>query len=234
MTSPPPPTRHDRKRGSGVSHVYGVLRDEIIDLVLEPGCPIDEIQLAERFAMSRTPIREALVRLAGDGLVTTLPNRSTVVSHINFLKLNAFFDALTLMYRVTTRLAATFHTEADLAAIRACQAQFTTAVHDQDALGMIAMNREFHAAIAAAGQNAYYEVLFVRLLDEGRRMLRLYYRSHQDRLPQQYVTEHEDIIDAIAARDVDRADVLAQVHADQIVITIRHLIVADKRHNITL
>ena len=55
----------DRKRGSGVKHVYDVLRDEIIGLELAPGSPIDEIQLAERFVMSRTPIREALVKLAG-------------------------------------------------------------------------------------------------------------------------------------------------------------------------
>ena len=55
----------DRKKGSGVKLVYDVLRDEIIDLSLAPGSPIDENQLAERFSMSRTPIRAALVRLAG-------------------------------------------------------------------------------------------------------------------------------------------------------------------------
>ncbi len=72
------------EKGSGVKLVYDVLRDEIIDLSLAPGSPIDENQLAERFSMSRTPIREALVRLASDGFVTTLPNRSTVVSNIDF------------------------------------------------------------------------------------------------------------------------------------------------------
>lgn len=57
----------ERKRGSGVKMVYDLLRDEILDLVLPPGSPIDEVQLAERFKMSRTPIREALVRLSGEG-----------------------------------------------------------------------------------------------------------------------------------------------------------------------
>ncbi len=234
MTQPDPPTRQERRRGSGVRHVYDVLRDEIIDLVLEPGCPIDENQLAERFAMSRTPIREALVRLAGDGLVTTLPNRSTVVSAINFLKLNAFFDALTLMYRVTTRLAAEFHTEAELALIRTRQAAFTDAVSARDALAMIATNRDFHAAVAAAGKNDYYEGLFLRLLDEGRRILRLYYQSYGDRLPQQYADEHDAIIEAIAARDVTRADTLAHAHADQIVTTIQRLIATDRRQHLAL
>ena len=99
----------ERKRGSGVKLVYDLLRDEILSLTLPPGSPIDEVQLAERFSMSRTPIREALVRLAGEGLVDTLPNRSTIVSNIDFLNLHTFFDAITLMYRVTTRLAAQYH-----------------------------------------------------------------------------------------------------------------------------
>ena len=73
MTSKPKTA--ERKRGSGAQFVYSILRDEILDLTLLPGSPIDEIRLSERLSMSRTPIREALVRLASEGLVTTLPNR---------------------------------------------------------------------------------------------------------------------------------------------------------------
>ena len=232
--STPPGGPSDRKRGSGVKLVYDVLRDEIIDLSLPPGSPIDEIQLAERFAMSRTPIREALVRLAGEGLVTTLPNRSTVVSNIDFLALPAFFDAITLMYRATTRLAARHRTEADLERIEAHQRDFSAAVAAQDAIAMIASNREFHAAIGEAGRNPYYVSLFNRLLDEGRRILRLYYSSFEDRLPQEYVTEHETMIAAIKAGDIEHADELARAHADQIVFQIRKLIADDRRDSVTL
>ena len=234
MPQPVMPPANDRKRGSGVKHVYDVLRDEIIDLHLAPGSPIDEIMLAERFEMSRTPIREALVRLASEGLVTTLPNRSTVVSNIDFLNLHSFFDALTLMYRVTTRLAAQNHHASDLEAIRTNQASFAKAVAQQDALAMIASNRAFHASIAEAGRNPYFEGLFKRLLDEGRRILRLYYSSFEDKLPVEYVREHEDIIAAIAARDVARADHLASLHADQIVRQIQHMIADDRRTKIVL
>lgn len=222
----------DRRKGSGVKLVYDVLRDEIIDLSLAPGSPIDENQLAERFAMSRTPIREALVRLAGDGLVTTLPNRSTVVSNIDFLTLPAFFDAITLMYRVTTRLAARHRTDRDLEIIRAHQEEFARAVRAQNALGMIASNRDFHAAIAEAGRNPFYATFFARLLDEGRRLLRLYYLSFSDRLPERYVTEHEDMIQAIEQQDVDTADLLGKAHGDQIVHQIRKLIADDRREHI--
>lgn len=224
----------ERKRGEGVKFVYDILRDDILDLVLPPGAPIDEAQLAERLSMSRTPIREALVRLSGEGLVTTLPNRSTIVSNIDFVNLHTFFDALTLMYRVTTRLAAQFRTAADLEVIRAHQAQFSLAVEAHDALAMIAANRDFHAAIAEAGRNPYYTGLFCRLLDEGRRILRIYYSSFDDKLPREYVDEHDDMIAAIEARDVERSDRLAAAHADQIVRQIREMIGRDRRQQIVL
>lgn len=230
----PPAPVAERKRGSGVKLVYDTLRDEIIDLVLPPGSPIDEIQLSERLSMSRTPIREALVRLAGEGLVTTLPNRSTVVSQIDFLNLHNFFDALTLMYRVTTRLAAENHVARDLKPIRALQAAYARAVEDQDALAMIATNRDFHAAIAEAGRNPYYTGLFCRLLDEGRRILRLYYSSFNDRLPHRYVDEHDEMVAAIIARDVALADRLASQHADQIVRQIQAFVARDLRQPIDL
>lgn len=224
----------DRKKGSGAKFVYDILRDEIISLQLPPGSPIDENQLAERFEMSRTPIREALVRLGSDGLVTALPNRSTVVSNIDFLGLPAFFDAMTLMYRMTTRLAARNRTADDLQIIRAHQEDFARAVREQNALKMIATNRDFHAAIADAGRNPYYASLFARLLDEGRRLLRLYYSSFADRLPEQYVVEHEDMIRAIEEQDIDLADSLASGHADQIVNQIRKLITEDRREQIRI
>lgn len=229
------PAQPERKRGEGAKFVYDVLRDEILDLVLPPGHPIDELQLSERFAMSRTPIREALVRLAGEGLVTTLPNRSTIVANIDYPNLPAFFDALTLMYRVTTRLAAEFHTPTDLQAIRARQKVFAEAVQAGDELAMIAHNRDFHAAIAEAARNPYYLSLFARLLDEGRRILRLYYYpSFEARLPHPYVVEHETIIAAIAARDIDLCDRLAKDHADQIVGQIRQMIASDRRRDFAI
>ncbi|UKV13397.1 GntR family transcriptional regulator [Thalassospiraceae bacterium SW-3-3] len=206
-----------RPRGSGVKTVYEELRRGILDLSIPPGTLLDEAQLSTRFAMSRTPIREALVKLAAENLVTTLPNRNTIVPAIDFARLPAYFDALTLMYRVSTRSAAQNHTEQDMVTIRHYQQAFADAVERRDALSMISENREFHVAIALAGANSYYTDFFARLLDEGRRILRLYYTSFDDRLPRQYVQEHEDMVRAIAARDVSLCDSLAKAHAEQIV-----------------
>ncbi|MGN7292579.1 GntR family transcriptional regulator [Rhizobium sp. SAFR-030] len=234
MTHSDPGQMLERKRGSGVKLVYDLLRDEILDLKLAPGSAVDEVQLAARFGMSRTPIREALVRLAGEGLIETLPNRSTMVSNIDFLGMPAYFDALVLMYRVTTRLAAQHHTAQDLQVIRSHQAAFTAAVEAQDALAMIATNVEFHSAIAAAGRNAYYAGFFERLLGEGRRMLRLYYQSYEDRLPPRFVEEHEEIIAAVEARDVTLADRLGKAHGEQIVEQIGRLLTRNDPSDIDL
>jgi DNA-binding GntR family transcriptional regulator len=214
----------ERKRGSGAQMVYDLLRNEILDLVMEPGSTVDEVQVAERLRISRTPVREALVRLAGDGLVTTLPNRSTMVSNIDFLNLHTYFDALVLMYRVTTKLAAQHRRDEDIAVIRAHHAAFARAVAAEDVLGMIATNVAFHSAIADAGRNPYFATLFNRLLDEGRRILRMYYGAFGNRLPQRFVDEHETIIDAVEARDAEGADAAARRHAEQIVSNIRALV----------
>jgi DNA-binding GntR family transcriptional regulator len=222
------------RRGSGVSHVFETLKAEIIELKLPPGSTIDESQLAARFNLSRTPIREAMVRLAAEGLITTLPNRATIVSQIDFLNLPHFFDALTLMYRVTTRLAAMNYAPSDLPRIRALAAAYDEAVEARDVVAMIMVNRDFHVAIAEAGGNRYYRDLFARLLDEGLRILRLYYSSFNDVLPRQYVNEHDQMIEAIVARDVAAADRLAAGHADQIVRQIRSYISADSRGNTSM
>jgi DNA-binding GntR family transcriptional regulator len=205
------------KRGSGAQTVYAALKHDILDLSLPPGAALDETTLAARFGLSRTPIREALVKLVAEGLATSLPNRNTVVTAIDFLAVPACLDALMLLYRVTTRLAATRHTAADLAAIRAEQQHFAQAVAAADAIGMIETNKAFHLAIARAGGNPYYTDLFTRVLNDSSRLLRVYYRTFGDHLPAEYVDEHEALITAIAARDADLADRLASEHAAQII-----------------
>ena len=221
-------------RGSGVQTVYEALKHDILEMTIPPGEPLDETRLSRRFSMSRTPVREALVRLAAEGLVTTLPNRNTIVAPIELSDVPVYFDALTLMYRVTARLAAMRRSEADLIEIQALQDAFARSVDAADALAMIAVNRDFHLAIARAGRNRYYTDLFRRLLDEGRRLLRLYYQSYDDHLPRRYVDEHEAIIAAIVARDADLADRLGGEHAQQVVHQIQSLLTSGIGANVDL
>ncbi len=225
----------ERKRGSGVKLVYEMLRDEILTLALPPGKPIDEVNLAERFGMSRTPIREALVRLAGEGLVETLPNRSAIVANIDFLKLHTFFDAITLMYRVTTRLAAQFHQAEDLELIRAHQVKYAAAVAAQDPLAMIVdkprLSRRrrrgrtkpvlHRTDPAPAGRRAAHPAAVLPII-------------RRPACPKNTSDEHEEIIAAIAARDVDLCDRLARAHADQIVRQIQQFFAREMRQDLAL
>lgn len=213
-----------RTRGSGASSVFETLRRDILDMRLLPGEPLDEARLSTRFNLSRTPVREALVRLMSEGLATTLPNRNTIVANIDFASVPSYLDALMLMYRVTCRLAALRRTPQDIEVLRRLQGLFAQAVASTNAVEMILVNRDFHVAIARAGRNEYYTEFFARLLDTGQRLLRIYYSSYSDKLPQEYVEEHDAIITAIALGDEDTADRLGAEHARQVVVQIQSFV----------
>ncbi|HCZ00682.1 MAG: GntR family transcriptional regulator [Rhodobacterales bacterium RIFCSPHIGHO2_02_FULL_62_130] len=205
-----------RVRGSGSKLAYETIRDEILSLELQPGQLLDETTLAERFGMSRSPIREALIRLAGEELVVMLANRSTIVAPIDITSFPKYVEALDIAQRMNTRLAAELRSDADLKAIAKRQKDFEAAVKSGKHLVMSEANKQFHMAIAQAGKNPYLASFYERLLDQGRRMLHLHFayleRTHDGYL---LTDEHAEMLEAIRARDVARADVLAHAHTRQ-------------------
>ena len=205
-----------RTKGTGAKFAYETLRDEILTLVLSPGQLLDETSLAERFSMSRSPIREALIRLAGDDLVVMLANRSTIVSPIDIQSFPKYVEALDIAQRMNTRLAAELRTEADLSLIAARQVDFENAVHSRDHLRMSEANKQFHMAIAIAGKNPYLSSFYERLLDQGRRMLHLHFNYLERTSDRHLLTdEHAEMLAAIVNRDVLKADTLAHAHTRQ-------------------
>lgn len=210
-------------RTSGTQRVYDALRSEIMMLSLAPSTALDEVSLSERFALSRTPVREALVRLASEGLVVSLPNRGTIVAPLELARTTAYFDALTLLQRATTRLAARNHLPEELPALHELRLGFEDAVDRTDVVAMIDLNRDFHVKLSESGRNAYYTEFYTRLLDEGKRLSRLYYASFHDHLPLAFAKEHDALLDAVAARDEARADALAAAHARQVMRQIQSL-----------
>ena len=205
-----------RVRGTGSKLAYETIRDEILSLDLEPGQLLDETTLAERFSMSRSPIREALIRLAGDDLVVMLANRSTIVAPIDITSFPKYVEALDIAQRMNSRLAAELRSEADLKTIAKRQKEFEAAVKAGKHLAMSEANKQFHMAIAHAGKNPYLSAFYERLLDQGRRMLHLHFdyleRTHDGYL---LTDEHAEMLEAIRARDVARADLLAHAHTRQ-------------------
>ncbi len=201
-----------KARGYGAITIYEVLRDEVLALKLAPGQLVDEASLARRFGVSRSPVREALVRLVSEALLTTLPNKGTIVAPLRIEEFPQYVDALDLMQRAVTRLAAECRSDKNLKTIRARQEDFRKCVEKDDVLGMILSNRNFHIAIARAACNSYLEAAYTRLLDDGRRFLRLYFKSYDDSLPHELIGNHDGMIAAIEARDKDLAERLAHAH----------------------
>lgn len=209
-------TETKRAKGSGWKSVYETLRNEILALTLPPGQLLDENTLAERFDMSRSPVREALIRLAGEDLVVTLSNRSTIVAPIEVATFPKYVEALDIAQRMNTRLAAELRTEADLKAIARRQKEFEAAVKTHNHLQMSEANKQFHMAIAHAGKNPYLASFYERLLNQGQRMLHLHFeyleRTHEGYL---LTDEHNLMLEAIRTKNVDLADELAHAHTRQ-------------------
>jgi DNA-binding GntR family transcriptional regulator len=204
--------KQTKARGFGAITVYEALRDEILSLKLSPGQLVDEASLASRFNVSRSPIREALVRLASESLLKTLPNKGTIVAPLGIERFPQYVDALDVIQRVVTRLAAEYRNEEGLEFIRTEQERFRICVENDDVLGMILGNRDFHIAVAKAANSYYLEVAYAKLLDDGRRFLRLYFKSYGDVLPRELVGGHDGMIDAIAKQDIALAERLAHEH----------------------
>ena len=202
-----------RARGDGAKHIYDQLRREILTLELAPGIPLDETSLSKRFEMSRSPIREALVRLSSEGLAVTLSNRSTLVAPIDVGSFPRYVEALDFLRRVHMRLAAANRTQADLSAMQECAKEFDKAVAEDDYLKISATNREFHMAIADAGKNQYLAKPYREILDQGRRLVHLNFehlRANSEDGAQGL--DHQDMIAAIEKQDAAKAEKLGHDH----------------------
>lgn len=201
--------------GGRASMVHDTLQREILTLAIAPGAALDETQIAQRFGTSRSPVREALSRLAAEGLVVTLSNRASVAAPLALADFPGYVEALILLQRACTRLAATRRTDADLAAMRAAARAFDDTLGPHDYLAMSAANKTFHMTVAAAARNPYLEAQYARLLDEGRRLLHMQFRHlEQAENPNPLAEDHHLMIAAIGARDAERADALARRHAE--------------------
>ncbi|WP_084311938.1 GntR family transcriptional regulator [Pseudomonas jinjuensis] len=200
-------------RRHGGRYIYEELRKQILTLKLKPGVQLDEVSLAAQFGLSRSPVRDALARLITEGLVTILPNRTTLVTPFEIEEFPNYIGALDLIQRAVTRLAATQHRDEDLVRIRKADEAYMDAVVSGDFQKMSELNKAFHMAIAEAGRNPYFITYYERLLGEGQRLLHL----HFDHIVSSASSiklgrDHEEIIQAIAARDADAAEKAAHEH----------------------
>ena len=167
-----------KPRSAGWTGVYEALRHDILSLALPPGELLDEMGLSHRFGFSRSPIREALIRLSGDGLVVNLPNRTTIVAPVDIAPLSA------ICRRARSR-AAHQHQARGGTALRTPTSPRhrggTEGLHRRrevrrDHLAMSEANKPLpHGHRAAPDGNPYFAAFYEKLLDEGRRILHLHF-----------------------------------------------------------
>ena len=208
-----------RPRGTGAQLVFERLRERILSLELPPQADIDELSLVSEFSLSRTPVREALIRLSSEGLVELLPNKGPRVAALDLKEVPQILEALELAQRTVNRWAARARTEADLRLIERRGDDFARAADAQDATAMSDANRLFHVAIAAACGNRPLADWYGSLLNSSMRLARLVF----DRAPlrgdayHEYygrvMDEHRGMAVAIARRDPDEAEFLGREHA---------------------
>jgi DNA-binding GntR family transcriptional regulator len=133
--------------------VYEALRRDIMAVVLSPGAKLDEAELCRKYRVSRTPVREALIRLASEGLAEIEPNRGGRVASLQFTDVCDHYEAMELFLPVVCHLAALRHSREDIATIRAEMDAFAAGVGARDQAAMVRHNYNLHVAIAAAAHN---------------------------------------------------------------------------------
>lgn len=216
-----PDSRDERRpKGTGTRWAYEEIRSQILALELEPGADLDEQTLIDRLKLSRTPIREALIQLAAEGLVEILPNRGARVSRLDLTRVREFFEALDAAQRMATRWAALRRPPQAIEAIDRERLAFEAAVAAGDLTGMQNANLAFHEAIGAACGNTLVARHYAQLLAFGLRLSRLAltYEGTETRRAQHLqniVDEHRAMVRAIAEGDGDAAEALARAHVDK-------------------
>jgi DNA-binding GntR family transcriptional regulator len=202
--------------------VYDHLKGEILSGKLPSGSRLAEIALAERLGVSRTPVREAVQRLAQDGLVEVMPNRGAKVKTVSTADVEDVYAVREVLDGLAARLAATHRTTAQLEAMRTALAKLERA-DPEDFEMQIAADLEFHAVIAAGSGNPTLTATLTNLSENVARVKLLSKHTNQSETTR---TAHHQLLQAIAKRDAGAAEHLARAH----VLEFRAIILKQLQH----
>ena len=179
MKRTPPPNEPSAAAKPREASVYDRIRADILSLGLPPGADLDEKSLAAMYGVSRTPIREALIRLSGDGLIEFSPSRGARVTSLILANLPRYLEVLDLSQRGFARVGAKRALPEDLTKLDEALEAFATVSRDFDIANYPSVAQvadaegEALSATAFCAHNAYLFEIFEKLLVQGQRMLRL-------------------------------------------------------------
>lgn len=191
------------------------LRMEILSTRMAPGADIDEATLSAEFSLSRTPLREVLRQLAGEGFVVLRENRSARVTDMSFATMRDFFVAAPMIYGAVLRLAARNARPEQIAALREAQKTFRETLRNGTTVDRALANNRFHEITGEMAGNIYLMPSFHRLLIDHARIGTTFYRPQSNEMAtnlNKASHQHDEIIAAIEAGDDARAGQLADEH----------------------
>lgn len=201
----------------GKTSLYETLKRKILTLELAPDQDLDEASLSEEYGISRTPVREILRRLAGEGYVVIRENRGARVIPMTLETLRDFFLVVSVVYEAVGRLAVQNFTPRQLAELKKCQERFRAAVKARDVDSMSLENMRFHAIIGEMADNAYLKPSYDRLLIDHTRVGHTFYDPTDAETEANFkmaCKHHDEFIEAIAERDQATMARLAHEHHD--------------------
>lgn len=192
------------------------LRRRILSLDIQPGSDLDEIGLTQHYGISRTPLREVLHRLAGDGFITLENNRGAKVASMDLSTLRTFFQTAPMIYTNIARLAAENRTTQQLDDLKQTQHQFTQ-LFKSDASAAALLNYRFHEIIGEMAHNPYLVACLNRMLIDHTRLSQTFYRpasEDEKQLVGKASEQHDAMIIAIEARETALVADLTLQHWD--------------------
>lgn len=196
--------------------LYHELRRRIVTLDLPPSADLEEAELSAAYGMSRTPVRETLIRLQNDGLVISRHNRGVVVAPLDVGTLQCWFEAGPMIHKAVVRLAAHRRRKEDLDAIREAMEDLEQAMTADDGPRMVLANERFHDLIGKAARNPYLYASYSRILADHARIAELCYgyetreRAESDKALTR--AQHRDLFEAIEAGDAATAERVIESH----------------------
>jgi len=203
---PIPPTQPGVDRRLLRDDVYRRIRDAIADGTFAPGEQLKDQELAAWLGVSRTPVREALLRLAQGGLVLAQPGRSTVVSPLDARDVRDARDVVAAMHEVAIREAVPALVDADLDEMREANRRFAAAIGAGDVESALRADAELHGVPVRIAGNRALDTVLEQFTPTVRRAERLRFASLHG---QDSVAQHDELIRLCAARDVEGAAAVA-------------------------
>jgi DNA-binding GntR family transcriptional regulator len=198
------------KASTRADGIRQAIEQDIFQGVLRPGSRLDEVGLAERFGLSRTPVREAILQLVHSGLVVKAPRQGAVVAPLDLHRMVQMFEVMSEIEGLCARYAARRMSAEEKSRLSALHEQSGTLRAERRLDDYYAVNRAFHEAIY---QGSHNEVL----LDMARSLFarlapyRRYQLNHPNRIDGSF-GEHGAVVEAILATDPEGAQAAMRKH----------------------